>query len=61
MCLLSDTELRSLGVNVKDYQAACEKNSITLFKYPIIEMAPPEDLKRFHHEVIDVIVKVLCD
>jgi cyclin-dependent kinase inhibitor 3 len=49
--------MRSIGVNVKDYQASCDKLGIELFKYPIIEMAPPEDLAKFHSEVIE---KVLC-
>ena len=56
VCLLSDIELRCLGVSAKDYQSACDKNEIILYKYPIIEMAPPEDLQKFHSEVVEVIV-----
>ena len=41
ICLLSDVEIRSIGANVKDYESSCEKNGVELFKYPIIEMAPP--------------------
>ena len=52
LCLISDTELRSIGVNVKDYAASCKKFGIDLVKYPIIEMAPPEDLNKFHKEAI---------
>ena len=52
ICLLSDSELRSLGLNPKYYQSACDLQSIVLYKYPIIEMAPPSDLSLFHTEVI---------
>ena len=41
VCLLSDVEIRSIGANVKEYEAACQKMGVELFKYPIIEMAPP--------------------
>lgn len=59
VCLLSDTELRSVGVQIKDYQKACDKCDIQLFKYPIIEMAPPTDIQAFHTDVIDVIINTL--
>ena len=55
LCLLNDSELRHLGVNVKDYKLACEKNNVIFYQYPIIEMAPPEDLPTFKIDVIDVI------
>lgn len=55
ICLLNDSELRHLGVKVQDYKTACEKSGITFYQYPIIEMAPPEDLLVFKAEVIDVI------
>ena len=44
VCLLNDYEIRSIGCDLKKYEAACLKNGIELFKYPIIEMAPPEDV-----------------
>ena len=44
VCLLNDYEIRSIGCDVKKYEKACLKNGIELFKYPIIEMAPPEDV-----------------
>ena len=56
VCLLNDYEIRSIGCNVKQYEQACANHDIELFKYPIIEMAPPEDIEKFHCEVI---VKVL--
>lgn len=55
MCLLNDSELRSIGVNVKDYKSACEINGVTFYQYPIIEMAPPDDLKAFKSDVVDCI------
>ena len=57
MCLLNDYEIRSIGCDVKKYEQACINNEIELFKYPIIEMAPPEDIEKFHN---DVVVKVLA-
>jgi protein-tyrosine phosphatase len=51
--------MRSIGVNAKDYRLSCDKLGIELFKYPIIEMAPPEDLIKFHHEVIEKIISVI--
>ncbi|CDW77542.1 dual specificity protein phosphatase [Stylonychia lemnae] len=59
ICLLSDSELRSLGLKVPDYELACDRSNVILFKYPIIEMAPPENLEQFHKEVVEVIVKHL--
>jgi protein-tyrosine phosphatase len=55
--LLNDSELRHLGVNVKDYKLACEKQGVTFYQYPIIEMAPPEDLGSFKSDVVDVIIQ----
>jgi protein-tyrosine phosphatase len=55
VCLLNDSELRTLGVNVKDYKAACDKSGVIFYQYPIIEMAPPEDILAFKTDVIDVI------
>jgi len=57
--LLNDSELRHLGVQVKDYKLSCEKSGVTFYQYPIIEMAPPEDLASFKSDVVDVIVKHL--
>lgn len=59
--LLNDYELRSIGVNVGKYESACIKNEIEFFKYPIIEMAPPEDLPKFDVEVIQKILKALSE
>lgn len=56
ICLLNDSELRHLGVQVKDYKQACETSGITFYQYPIIEMAPPDDLILFKKEVVDVII-----
>lgn len=44
ICLISEIEVRSIGCNPKKYDAACQKFGIELFKYPIVEMAPPKDL-----------------
>ena len=57
MCLLNDYEIRSIGCDVKKYEKACVASGIELFKYPIIEMAPPEDVALFH---TDVVTKVLA-
>ena len=56
VCLLNDYEIRSIGCDVRKYESACANNGIELFKYPIIEMAPPEDIEKFHQEVV---IKVL--
>ena len=56
MCLLSDVEIRSIGANVKDYESSCLKNGVELFKYPIIEMAPPEDIPKWHQEVVSKVL-----
>lgn len=44
VCLISDVEIRSIGANAKEYESSCLKNGVELFKYPIIEMAPPSDI-----------------
>jgi cyclin-dependent kinase inhibitor 3 len=41
---------------VKDYKTACEKVGVIFYQYPIIEMAPPEDIVKFNREVVDVII-----
>ena len=51
VCLLNDYEVRSVGCDIKKYEEACVKQSVDLIKYPIIEMAPPEDLNTFHELV----------
>ena len=56
ICLLNDYEIRSIGCDVKKYERACQQHGIELMKYPIIEMAPPEDVAQFH---ADVVAKVL--
>jgi len=48
LCLLSDFEIRSIGCKVPDYEQACLNFEIKLIKFPIIEMAPPEDLEAFN-------------
>lgn len=48
ICLISDIEIRSIGCNIKKYSQACTTNGIELFKYPIIEMAPPNDLDKWN-------------
>ena len=48
ICLLNDYEVRSVGCDHVKYQKACTKHEITLLKYPIIEMAAPEDVNSFH-------------
>ena len=51
VCLSNDYEVRSVGCDIKKYEEACVKQSVDLIKYPIIEMAPPEDLNTFHELV----------
>lgn len=48
VCLLSDFEVRSIGCKVPDYEEACNEFQIKLLKFPIIEMAPPENLEQFN-------------
>ncbi|MFN9901173.1 MAG: hypothetical protein ACK55Z_20820 [bacterium] len=59
ICLLNDYELRTVGCDAKQYTKACLDHSIELYKYPIIEMAPPEDIKKFHNEVVIKIISSL--
>jgi protein-tyrosine phosphatase len=47
--------MRSIGVNVKDYQMACDMNEIALIKYPIVEMAAPDNIANFHSDIVQVI------
>lgn len=61
VCLLNDSELRSLGVVVKDYRAACEAQGVHFFQHPILEMAPPEDLASFKAEVVDMVCRHLVE
>jgi len=61
VCLLNDFELRSIGTNVKDYEEACRQNGIELFKYPLIEMAPPTDLDKWGSEVVGKVVGFLLE
>ena len=59
VCLLSDCEIRSIGADAKAYGPACLRKGIELFQYPIIEMAPPEDLAKWNCEVVSKIISHL--
>ena len=61
VCLLNDYEIRSIGCDVKKYEAACVANGIELFKYPIIEMAPPEDVAQFHADVVEKVLATMAN
>ena len=61
VCLIADIEIRSLGVNLKDYQLYCNKLGIELFKYPIVECAPPQNLEEWNQTVVNKIVKHIID
>lgn len=61
VCLLNDYEIRSIGCDVKKYEKACVNNGIELFKYPIIEMAPPEDVGRFHSDVVEKVLATMAN
>ena len=52
VCLLNDYEVRTVGCNIANYEKACKEYKIELYKYPIIEMAPPDDINKFHNEVV---------
>ena len=52
VCLLNDYELRTVGVDAKKYEKACDSHNIKLLKHPVIEMAAPPDLSVFHEYVI---------
>ena len=56
VCLIADIEVRSVGSNVKQYEQACAKFGIELFKYPIVEMAPPKDLQVWNDDVVQKVV-----
>ncbi|EAR92835.1 cyclin-dependent kinase inhibitor 3 (macronuclear) [Tetrahymena thermophila SB210] len=58
ICLLNDYELRSIGVDVKQYQKICQEKGITFIQYPIIEMSVPEckSMDQFDQEVIQFII-----
>ncbi|KAL4450973.1 hypothetical protein ABPG74_021295 [Tetrahymena malaccensis] len=58
ICLLNDYELRSIGVDVKQYQKICQEKGITFVQYPIIEMSVPEckNMDQFDQEVIQFII-----
>lgn len=51
--------MRSIGVIPKDYQLACNKFGITICKYPVLEMAAPEDINKFDSEVVQIILESL--
>lgn len=59
VCLIQDIEIRSIGGNVKEYEAACAKHGVELFKYPIVEMAPPKDLQEFNDRVVSKVCQHL--
>ena len=61
VCLLSDVEIRSIGANVKQYESACLKYGVTLFKYPIIEMAPPSDVTKWNQEVVEKVANHILE
>ena len=55
VCLLSDAELRALGVG-RDYAAQVKKAGLILLQLPIIEMFAPEDMR----EAMQVIEEIFC-
>ena len=57
VCLLSDSELRSLGVNPRSYHIACNQNSVKLVQYPIVEMSIPNSLQEFEFQVVQKILE----
>ena len=60
ICLLNDYEIRSIGCDVKKYEKTCQENGVELLKYPIIEMAPPEDVAQFHVEVVTKVLSTIA-
>jgi hypothetical protein len=50
VCLLSDAELRALGVG-RDYAARVNAAGLDLIQFPIIEMFAPEDMVSQPHDV----------
>lgn len=61
ICLIADIEIRSIGCNIKQYEASCQKSGIELFKYPIVEMAPPKDLNIWNEQVVLKAVKHILE
>lgn len=51
VCLLNQYELRTLGVDLRQYQTICGSLGLTLVEYPMVEMAAPEDLHTFESQV----------
>ena len=56
---MNDYEVRSVGCNIRGYEQTCSALNIDLLKYPVIEMAPPEDVFKFHSEVVLAIDRVV--
>lgn len=56
VCLLNDSELRSIGVNPAQYKDSARALEITLIQYPMIEMGVPQSIPHFHtHLVLPVL------
>jgi protein-tyrosine phosphatase len=68
VCLLNKYELRTIGVDLDKYQAACDKYNISLLVYPIVEMGvPAQSAQEFDIQIINFIFesirnnkKVIC-
>lgn len=52
VCLLNDSELRSLGVQPQQYKNLTQSLDILFLQYPILEMAPPESIESLENRVL---------
>ena len=60
VCLLNKYELRTIGINLEEYQKLCQFYKIKLIVYPIIEMsAPTENFDKFHNGLIRNLIEEL--
>jgi len=48
VCLLSQSELSCLGINLKDYAKYAEKWKVEFIPFPVVEMAPFEDMENVY-------------
>ncbi|OMJ83647.1 hypothetical protein SteCoe_15374 [Stentor coeruleus] len=58
VCLLNDSELRSLGVQPQQYKILTKNLDIEFIQYPILEMAPPDNIESLENQVLIPIANI---
>lgn len=61
ICLLNDSELRSIGVCPNLYRQAAERLEIVLIQFPIIEMGIPESCDMMESGILDPVIGFLAE